>query len=91
MPIEEMVEKITPTFTYQLHFISGEIEEAVRTKEDYKQFLIALYGGRTENREFAFDALKGVDLDMMRKVRKSWLLDDEVSYMKIPGSQGNST
>ncbi|KAL4807553.1 Alpha/Beta hydrolase protein [Aspergillus unguis] len=77
MPIEEMVKKVTPSFKYQLHFMSGEIEEATRTKEDYKQFLIALYGGRTNEKEVAFDALKGVDLEKMKRVKKSRLLGDE--------------
>ncbi|CEL08801.1 hypothetical protein ASPCAL11946 [Aspergillus calidoustus] len=81
MSIEEMVEKVTPHFAYQLHFISGELEEVVHTKDDHKQFLITLYGGRTEKREFAFDVHKGVDLELLRRVRPSWLLnDDELEY-----------
>jgi hypothetical protein len=78
MSIEEMVEKVTPHFAYQLHFISGELEEVVHTKDDHKQFLITLYGGRTEKREFAFDVHKGVDLELLRRVRPSWLLNDDV-------------
>ncbi|KAL4916593.1 Alpha/Beta hydrolase protein [Aspergillus aurantiobrunneus] len=75
--IEEMVKKITPHFAYQLHFISGEIEKVVHTKDENKQFLIALYGGRTEKKEFAFDVNKGVDLDKVRHIRPSRLLSEE--------------
>ncbi|KAL4871153.1 hypothetical protein BDV12DRAFT_206959 [Aspergillus spectabilis] len=76
-PIEEMVEKVTPHFAYQLHFISGEIEAAVRTKDDHKQFLVAMFGGRTEEKEFSFDVNRGVDLEIMRRVKPSWLLSEE--------------
>jgi hypothetical protein len=78
MSIEEMVEKVTPHFAYQLHFISGELEKVVHTKDDHKQFLVTLYGGRTEKREFSFDVHKGVDLELMRRVKPSWLLNDDV-------------
>ncbi|KAL2864463.1 alpha/beta fold hydrolase [Aspergillus lucknowensis] len=80
LSVEEMVEKITPHFAYQLHFISGEIEKVVHTKEEHKQFLIALYGGRTDQKEFAFDVNSGVDLEKMRRVRPSWLLSEEVCF-----------
>jgi hypothetical protein len=73
-----MVEKVTPHFAYQLHFISGELEKVVHTKDDHKQFLVTLYGGRTEKREFSFDVHKGVDLELMRRVKPSWLLNDDV-------------
>ncbi|KAL2829154.1 Alpha/Beta hydrolase protein [Aspergillus cavernicola] len=75
--IEKMVKTVTPHFAYQLYFVSGEIEKFVHTKDEHKQFLIALYGGRTEKKEFAFDVNKGVDLERMRDVRPSWLLSEE--------------
>ena len=77
--IEDMVNTITPHFAYQLHFISGEIEEKVHKRKEIRQFLIALYGGRTREKVFAFDVHKGVDLDVMRRIRPSWLLSEEVS------------
>jgi hypothetical protein len=79
MTIEDMVSKVAPHFGYQLHFVSGEIEEAVKSKEDHKQFLISLYGGKTQEKEPAFDVHKGVDLEKMRRVKMSWLLEEEVS------------
>ncbi|KAL4742373.1 Alpha/Beta hydrolase protein [Aspergillus similis] len=77
MAIEDMVSKVTPHFGYQLHFVSGEIEQAVKSKEDHKQFLISLYGGKTQEKEPAFDVHKGVDLEKMRSVKMSWLLEEE--------------
>ncbi|KAL4976838.1 Alpha/Beta hydrolase protein [Aspergillus desertorum] len=77
MTLEDMVSKVAPHFGYQLHFISGEIEQAVKSKEEHKQFLIALYGGKTQEKESAFDVHKGVDLEKMRRVRMSGLLEEE--------------
>ncbi|KAL4780160.1 Alpha/Beta hydrolase protein [Aspergillus varians] len=77
MTTEEMVEKVTPHFAYQLHFASGDIEKVVHTKDDHKQFLTALYGGQTEKKESSFDVSKGVDLKMMRRLRPSTLLSEE--------------
>ncbi|KAL3431982.1 Alpha/Beta hydrolase protein [Aspergillus tetrazonus] len=77
MTLEDMVSKVAPHLGYQLHFVSGEIEEAVKSKEDHKQFLISLYGGKTQEKEPAFDVHKGVDLEKMRSVKMSWLLEEE--------------
>ncbi|KAL4761077.1 alpha/beta fold hydrolase [Aspergillus foveolatus] len=77
MTLEDMVSKVAPHFRYQLHFVSGEIEEAVKSKEDHKQFLISLYGGKTQEKMPAFDVHKGVDLEKMRSVKMSWLLEEE--------------
>lgn len=78
MSLEEMIEKVTPHFAYQLHFASGDIEKEVHTKDENKQFLSALYGGRTEKKEFAFDVRKGVDMDKLKQLRRSRLLSEEV-------------
>jgi hypothetical protein len=36
---------------------SGEVEKVIRSKDEVRQFLLALYGGRTEAGEFGFDAV----------------------------------
>ncbi|KAI9375627.1 Alpha/Beta hydrolase protein [Aspergillus egyptiacus] len=77
MSLEDMVTKVAPHFAYQLQFVSGDIEKVVHTKDEHKQFLIALYGGRTDKKEFAFDVHKGVDLEKMMHTRPSWLLDEQ--------------
>lgn len=82
-PLEDLVGTIAPHFAYQLQFASGDVGKAVRTKEDIKGFLLALYGGRTETGETGFDARKGVALDKLRKLRLSKLLSEEVCLLAL--------
>ncbi|KAJ5098041.1 hypothetical protein N7532_005042 [Penicillium argentinense] len=75
--LEEMVNTVAPHFAYQLQFASGDLEKVFRSKEEIKQFLAALYGGRTEKGEFGFDAEKGVLLDKVMGLKPSRLLSEE--------------
>lgn len=77
MPIEEMVEKITPHFGYQLQFIRGELE-GLRSKEEVKLVLSSLYGGRTADGKVVFNVHEGVLLDKLFDVKPSRLLSEEV-------------
>ncbi len=70
--------KRLPNFTYQLHLASGEIEEAIKTKDDIRAFLNGLFGGKGPNGEVAFVAEKGINLDGLKKLRKTRLFSDEV-------------
>lgn len=77
-PLDILIEKRLPNFGYQAHFASGEIEEAVQSKPEIRNFLSNLFGARTtDTKEFAFDANKGLDLDKMSRMGKSKLLDDD--------------
>jgi hypothetical protein len=76
--IEDLVRNVTPHFAYQLQFKSGEVEKVIRSKDEIRQFLLALYGGRTEAGEFGFDAHKGVLLDKIGHLKPSRLLSEEV-------------
>ncbi|KAE8154737.1 Alpha/Beta hydrolase protein [Aspergillus avenaceus] len=79
--LEEMVDRIAPHFAYQLQFISGELEEIAESKDDIKKFLSAMYGGRTLEREVAFDAELGILPDRLERVLPSPLLsEDELDY-----------
>ena len=78
--IEYMVRNLTPHFAYQLQFKSGKVERAIRSKDEIRQFLIAIYGGRTQAGEVAFDANKGVLLDKIGHLKPSKLLSEEVSW-----------
>lgn len=80
-PLEESTRTTYPNFTYQLQFRSGEVEKSIRSKDDIRNFLSALYGGRTEDGEFAFDATRGVPLG--KTVKPSRLLSEEVSCRNI--------
>jgi pimeloyl-ACP methyl ester carboxylesterase len=81
--IEDLVRSVTPHFAYQLQFKSGEVEKVIRSKEEIRQFLLALYGGRTEAGEFGFDANKGVLLDKIGQLKPSRLLSEEVSWVYL--------
>lgn len=78
IPIEDLVRNVTPHFAYQLQFKSGEVEKVIRSKDEIRQFLLALYGGRTEAGEPGFDAHKGVLLDKIGHLKPSRLLSEEV-------------
>ncbi|BDD55317.1 hypothetical protein MAP00_000852 [Monascus purpureus] len=76
IPLEEGVRTILPNFTYQLQFRSGEVEKSIRSKDDIRNFLSALYGGRTaDDGGYAFAAERGVELG--KKVGTSRLLSEE--------------
>lgn len=55
------------------------MEKAVRSKDEIKGFLKAMYGGRTENGELGLDVKKGVALDKLSRLQRSRLLSEEVS------------
>lgn len=77
IPLEEFVATIAPHFAYQLQFRSRELEHAIRTEDDVKKFLSALYGGRTDDGQIAFYAEEGVILENMFRLRPSKLLSEE--------------
>ncbi|EED22826.1 epoxide hydrolase, putative [Talaromyces stipitatus ATCC 10500] len=77
IPLEELVDKFLPSLGYQLQFRSGEVEKAVRSKDDVRQFLTIMYGGRTAEGEGGWSASKGVKLDKLGSFRESPLLKGE--------------
>ncbi|KAJ5918582.1 hypothetical protein N7466_010574 [Penicillium verhagenii] len=77
LPLEEMAKTIMPNFGYQIQFASGELEKVVQSKEEIKQFLTALHGGRTPENEFGFEVEEGVLLDRFMRLRHSRLLSEE--------------
>lgn len=77
----ERIWELAPFTHYQKQFVSGELEKTLTTKEKLKQFLIAAYGGRTENGETGFDTSHGVYLDRLPDLKPSPLLDEkELDY-----------
>ncbi|KAF7521055.1 hypothetical protein PCG10_008625 [Penicillium crustosum] len=75
--IEDLVRNVTPHFAYQLQLKSGEVEKAIQSKDEIRQFLLALYGGRTEAGELGFDAHKGLLFDKIGHLKPSRLLSEE--------------
>lgn len=68
----------SPNFAYQLQFASGDVEKVIRSKGEIKQFLSAMYGGRTAKGEVGFDVAKGVLMDKVMALKPSRLLSEEV-------------
>lgn len=83
IPLEDFVATIAPHFAYQLQFRSGGLEKVIRSEEDIKKFLSALYGGRTEDRQVGFDAEEGVLLENMARLQPSRLLSVQVSISHL--------
>ncbi|EXJ69316.1 uncharacterized protein A1O5_07352 [Cladophialophora psammophila CBS 110553] len=76
-PLAQLMDKRLPNFAYQLHYVSGEIEEAVHSMMEIRQFLDNIYGGRTSDGRDGFDAEKGIDLGVQREIGKNQLLNEE--------------
>lgn len=68
----------SPNFAYQLQFASGDVEKVIRSKGEIKQFLCAMYGGRTVKGEVGLDVEKGVLMDKVMALKPSRLLSEEV-------------
>ncbi|KAJ6095996.1 hypothetical protein N7486_006742 [Penicillium sp. IBT 16267x] len=77
LSLEEMARTVMPNFGYQMQFASGELEKVIQSKEEIKQFLTALLGGRTPERQAGFEAEKGILLDRLMRLRHSRLLSEE--------------
>lgn len=77
--LESLVQNAAPHFAYQIQFKNGELEKVIKSKDEIRQFLLALYGGRTEAGEVGFDAHKGVLVDKIGGLKPSKLLSEEVS------------
>jgi len=70
-----------PQFGYQLHLASPEVEAAIQTKEQMRQFLNGMYGGKGPKGQVIFDPEKGVLFENLPKVGKSRLFTDkEMDY-----------
>lgn len=76
-PLEKVVEKI-PFFGYQVQFANGGLENILRSKEQIRQFLNAIYGGRTANGEGALSIEKGVLLEKLPGIQQTPLLSKSV-------------
>lgn len=77
-PLEFYVEKgILPNFAYQLRLADGQVE-GLKSRDEIRQLLNGVYGGRGPNGEAAFDAQNGVYLDRLAHLSKNRLVEDEM-------------
>jgi hypothetical protein len=49
----------------------------IKTKDDIRQFLVAMFGGQTPDGKFGVDVTKGLLLDVLPDVKPSPLLSQE--------------
>ena len=75
--LQTLVSTRLPNFGYQLQFAGTELEPRIKTKEDIRQFLLTLYGGRTPEGEVGFDIRKGLLLEKLGKIGMSKLFSEE--------------
>jgi hypothetical protein len=82
IPLEAIV-KFLPSLGYQLQFGSKEglIESHTQDKAGIRNFLNALYGGRTADGKVAMTPETGADLELMPTLGRSPLIsEDELNY-----------
>lgn len=77
-PLATMVETRMPSWGYQLHLASGAVEERVRSKDEIKQFLNAVYGGRGPGGEAGFSHTEGPLYENFPKLNKTPLMEEDV-------------
>lgn len=68
---------ILSNFTYQLRLADGQIE-CLKSKNQIRQFLNGMYGGRGPNGEFAFDTREGVYLNRLPLLEKTQLVSNDI-------------
>lgn len=78
IPLEDLVRTALPNFGYQLQFKNERVEDKIVTKDQIRQFLICMYGGRTDDGELGFDVSRGIHLEKIGKLKLSRFLSEEV-------------
>ena len=73
----EDIVKRSPNWNYQIHLASGEVEEHIRSKEEMRQFLNAVYGGKGPNGEVGFHVRKGALFENLPKLGPTSLFDEQ--------------
>ncbi|KAF5023985.1 hypothetical protein F66182_3930 [Fusarium sp. NRRL 66182] len=78
IPLEDMVKSgRLSNFAYQLQFKGPEVESRLQGQEKVRQFLNALYGGRTPDGELGFSTKEGVLFDNLPQLGHSPLVSKE--------------
>ncbi|KAI4286310.1 MAG: hypothetical protein L6R35_004434 [Caloplaca aegaea] len=78
-PLEVIVKSgRLPNFGYQLQLVSGQLENAIQSKEQIRQLLNGLYGGRTATGEPGWDVEHGIYLDRLHRLKDTVLVSKEM-------------
>ncbi|KAL8728003.1 MAG: hypothetical protein Q9166_005674 [cf. Caloplaca sp. 2 TL-2023] len=67
-----------PNFGYQIQLASGQLEDAIKSKEQIKQLLNGLYGGTTSSGLPGFDVKTGVHLDRLPQLDHTKLISEKM-------------
>ncbi|KAL8684731.1 MAG: hypothetical protein Q9224_006163, partial [Gallowayella concinna] len=67
-----------PNFGYQLQLASGELEDAIQSRDQIRQLLNALYGGMTPRGLPGFDVKTGVHLDRLPQLNHTKLVSERM-------------
>ncbi|CZT03426.1 related to epoxide hydrolase [Rhynchosporium agropyri] len=77
-PLKKFVDAtVRQNFKYQLHLRGPEVEAEIVGEEKLRQFLNAMYGGRTPDGRAGFSTDKGVHFDALPEVKPTRLLNSE--------------
>ncbi|KAL9603922.1 MAG: hypothetical protein Q9219_000860 [cf. Caloplaca sp. 3 TL-2023] len=67
-----------PNLAYQLQLASGQLEDAVQSKQQIRQFLSSLYGAKTPSGELGFDVRHGAYLDKLPQLGQPAVMAKEM-------------
>jgi len=79
--LEAIVSGPLPQFGYQIHLSGPEVEAKIKTREQIRQFLNGMYGGRGPKGELLFSPEKGILFENLEKVGKTRLLSEKASLV----------
>jgi soluble epoxide hydrolase/lipid-phosphate phosphatase len=75
---EDLVNGPVPQFGYQLQLASGEVEKRIQSRDDIRQFMRGIFGGRGPNKELIFSPFKGILFENLGKMGEARFLTEKV-------------
>jgi soluble epoxide hydrolase/lipid-phosphate phosphatase len=78
IPLTDMVNGPLPQFGYQMQLAGPELEAKMKSYDQVRNFLKALYGGRSEQGKPCFRSETGIDLVGLETIGVAPSLDGEV-------------
>ncbi len=83
VPLEYIVKGPLPQFAYQLQLAGPDVEASVKSPDELKGFLNAIYGGKDANGEAAFRPETGVALEKLGSLERTVLLSEKVGIRSV--------
>jgi soluble epoxide hydrolase / lipid-phosphate phosphatase len=85
---EDLVNGPVPQFGYQLQLASGEVEKRIQSRDNIRQFIQGLFGGRGPNKELIFSPFKGILFENLGKIGEARFLTEKVINQTIENGKG---